>query len=241
MLSPNGIKTILFDLDGTLRHNLPTGGEVFSGQMVSLGLPVTKDDRLRSLRWEHEYWAGSSELVTDLETYEENSPDFWLNYSRRQLMSFGAAELRAQELAPVISKYMWDFYKPDSVPTPESQTVLADLKNAGFKLGVVSNRERPFVEELEKIGLSQFFEFSLAGGEIRMYKPEPGIFETALQRLGSHAHEAVYVGDNYFADVVGARRAGLRPVLFDPDGLYPEAECCMIRSFVELPAALKSL
>src|SRR5688572_8817516 len=183
LLSPNGIKTILFDLDGTLRHNLPTGGEVFSGQMISLGLPVTPADRLRSTRWEHEYWAGSSDLFSDLSIYEENSPDFWLNYSRRQLISFGAEEVRAQELAPVISKYMWDSYKPESVPTPESPTVLAQLKQAGFKLGVVSNREHPFVDELERIGLSQFIDFSMAAGEIQIYKPEPGIFEAALKRM----------------------------------------------------------
>jgi len=241
MLSPNGIKTILFDLDGTLRLNLPAGGEVFSGQMVSLGLPVTEEDRLRSARWEHEYWAGSPELSSDLKAYEEDSPDFWLNYSRRQLLSFGADALRAQELAPVLSKHMWENYKPASVPSPESQSVLAHLKDAGFKLGVVSNRERPFVEELEKIGVSQYFEFTLAGGEIQIYKPQPGIFEAALKRLDSNAHETVYVGDNYFADVVGARRAGLRPVLYDPDGLYPEADCSVIRSFEELIGALKSL
>jgi FMN phosphatase YigB (HAD superfamily) len=49
------------------------------------------------------------------------------------------------------------------------------------------------------------------------------------------------VGDNYFADVVGARRAGLTPVLFDPDEIFPEADCIVIKSFDELNSAIKDI
>ena len=49
----NGIKAILFDLDGTLRHPIPNGSDVFNNHIVSLGLPISEDDKLRSLRWEH--------------------------------------------------------------------------------------------------------------------------------------------------------------------------------------------
>ena len=47
------------------------------------------------------------------------------------------------------------------------------------------------------------------------------------------------MGDNYYADVVGPRRAGLRPVLYDPNGIFPEAHCDMIQSFDELNSILK--
>jgi FMN phosphatase YigB (HAD superfamily) len=53
------------------------------------------------------------------------------------------------------------------------------------------------------------------------------------------AQETVYVGDNYFADVVGSRRAGLHPVLYDPRGIFPEADCSTIKSFDELMSAVK--
>jgi FMN phosphatase YigB (HAD superfamily) len=43
--------------------------------------------------------------------------------------------------------------------------------------------------------------------------------------------QTLYIGDNYFADVVGARRAGLRPVLYDPKGLFHEPGCPVIASF----------
>jgi FMN phosphatase YigB (HAD superfamily) len=47
------------------------------------------------------------------------------------------------------------------------------------------------------------------------------------------------VGDNYYADVVGARAAGLRPILYDPRGIFPEPDCETIKSFDELKSILK--
>jgi FMN phosphatase YigB (HAD superfamily) len=55
------------------------------------------------------------------------------------------------------------------------------------------------------------------------------------------AQQAVYVGDNYFADVVGARRASMTPILIDRRGVFPEADCITIKTFDELSAILKDL
>jgi len=87
--------------------------------------------------------------------------------------------------------------------------------------------------------LRNHFAFTLAGGEVKSFKPERGIFEEALRRAGTSAPETMYVGDNYFADVVGSLRAGLRPVLYDPNRLFPDAECAVIQSFDQLPKLLK--
>jgi len=106
-------------------------------------------------------------------------------------------------------------------------------------MAVLSNRDKPFVDVLESHRIIEFFDFSMAGGEVDSYKPDPGLFEHALQRAGLNAHQAIYVGDNYFADVVGSRRAGLMPVLYDPDGIFPEADCTIIKSFEELNSIVK--
>jgi putative hydrolase of the HAD superfamily len=241
MFSPNGIKTILFDLDGTLRLNQPSGWELVVAHALTLGLAIEPEDRRRGTRWEHSYWAGSPDLFADLEHHKDNTPEFWLNYSRRQLTALGAPPPRADELAPRLSKYMQENYRPQSVAAPACEPALRQLQQAGFRLGVVSNRDRPFADELEKIGLSAYFEFSLAGGEVQVFKPDPGIFEAALRRVDSAAHEAVYVGDNYYADVVGARRAGLHPLLYDPEGIYPEADCAVMRSYDQLTQILETL
>jgi putative hydrolase of the HAD superfamily len=134
---------------------------------------------------------------------------------------------------------MGEAYNPDSIVPEDARKVLPELLDAGYLLAVISNRDKPFQETLESHGISEYFQFSLAGGEVDAFKPEPEIFIHALQRGGVTAKETIYVGDNYYADVIGARRAGLKPVLYDPIGLFPEADCETIKSFDELISVIK--
>ena len=62
-----------------------------------------------------------------------------------------------------------------------------------------------------------------------------------LQRAGLPANAAIYVGDNYYSDVLGPRRAGLRPVLYDPRGVFPDPDCESIKSFDELNSLLRNI
>jgi putative hydrolase of the HAD superfamily len=133
---------------------------------------------------------------------------------------------------------MEESYRPQSIVPEDVKRLLPALVETGYKLAVVSNREIPFQEEIEALGLAPFFAFALAAGEINAWKPEPDIFYHACRRLEVTPAESAYVGDNYFADVVGARSAGLLPVLYDPRGIFPEAGCPIIKSFDELPALL---
>ncbi|MBV6394491.1 MAG: Phosphoglycolate phosphatase [Anaerolineales bacterium] len=237
MLSPNGIKSILFDLDGTLRHQIPEGGDLFTEHAVSLGVMINDEDRLRAKRWEHYYFASSPEIKADQALFKENK--FWVAFGKRRLVALGCSARQAEELALPLSEFMRENYQPQIHIPAAARPLLAALNEAGFILGVVSNREKNFHAELIQLDLAQHVHFSLAGGEVQSFKPEPGIFAEALRRAGTSAHETMYVGDNYFADVVGSLRAGLQPVLYDPNGLFPEAECAVIRSFDQLPGLLK--
>jgi len=235
----NGIKAIFFDLDGTLRHSVPSGGDVFTDYVASLGQHVNPEDRVRAMRWEYLYWANSADLRDDLLAHSPDTENFWVEYSRRRLIALGTSPAHAVELSKKVSFHMSEVYKPESIIPEDVRKTLTDLKQAGYLMAVLSNRDKPFQDTLDSHGISEFFSFSLAAGEVDSYKPEPGLFEHALKRAGLSAQEAVYVGDNYFADVVGSRRAGLLPVLFDPDTVFPEADCTTIRSFDELNSILK--
>jgi HAD superfamily hydrolase (TIGR01549 family) len=232
------IKAVFFDLDGTLRHNLPSGGEVFADYAVLLGVPASDEDRLRAARWEHYYWANSADLLADRVTYAGENGAFWNRYGQRQLVALGAPTHRAAELAPKVTEYMLHAYKPQSVVPQDAMRLLPVLKEAGYKLAVISNRDKAYQDVMEELGLAPFLAFSLAGGEINAFKPQPEIFIHACERLQVSPGEAAYVGDNYFADVLGARAAGLMPVLYDPRGVFPDAGCAIIRSFDQLPAVL---
>ena len=241
MSSNNDIKAVFFDLDGTLRHSVPTGGDVFTDYVRTLGTRITQEDRLRAMRWEHLYWANSEDLRDDLLAHSGESENFWIEYSRRRLIALGLSPALAREFAPQVSAHMGAEYRPESIVPDEVRRMLAQLRESGFLLAVLSNRDKPFVELLRDHNIGEFFDFSIAAGEVHTYKPDPGLFEHALKRADVTAEQAIYVGDNYFADVVGSRRAGLTPVLYDPLGIFPEADCITIKSFDELTPIVKDL
>lgn len=241
MIQPYNIKAVFFDLDGTLRHSVPSGGEVFTDYVVTLGLAVNDEARLRALRWEHLYWASSVDLRDDLLAHAGETENSWIEYSRRRLIALGASPQWAREFAAKASVHMGEFYRPESIVPEDVRRALPQLKQAGYILGVISNRDKPFLDVLKHHGIDEFFDFSLAAGEVNVFKPEPGVFEHALQRLNLSPQEAIYVGDNYYADVVGARRAGLQPVLYDPLGIFPDPDCATIKSFDELNSIIKTI
>jgi len=107
------------------------------------------------------------------------------------------------------------------VVEPDTQAVLAALAGRGFTLGVVSNADGRIEGDLGRLGLAAHFATVVDSHVVGVEKPDPRIFALALERLGAEASAAVYVGDVFAIDVLGARRAGLRAVLVDVLGCYP--------------------
>lgn len=238
MFSGDKIKAILFDLDGTLRHNKPSSVHAFFDYAVQFGLHDSMEKRKAATRWAHYYWAQSQDLADDLRIYQDLDDPFWTNYSRRNLMAFDCEIECADELAPMMVAYMNDEYQPvDWVPEDVPAT-LQTLRDHGYHLAVLSNRNQPCQDHLQTLGLLDYFDFALAAGEVNVWKPDPMVFQHALKRLGTIPEQAIYVGDNYYADIVGAKAASMFQVLIDPEEIFPDAECPVIRTLGELPNLL---
>jgi HAD superfamily hydrolase (TIGR01509 family) len=90
---------------------------------------------------------------------------------------------------------------------------LGRLREAGFKLAVVSNSDGRVEEALEAAGLRHYFDVVIDSALAGVEKPDPRIFHAALDALGVAPEEALYVGDLYEIDVLGARAAGIDAVL----------------------------
>jgi putative hydrolase of the HAD superfamily len=98
---------------------------------------------------------------------------------------------------------------------------LGELRRRGYRVAVISNADGRVRGLLEDAGLSEHLEFVLDSAEVGLEKPDPRIFHAATSRLGLAPPACAYVGDIYEIDVVGAERAGLRPVLIG-EGPAPE-------------------
>ena len=110
---------------------------------------------------------------------------------------------------------------------PEVAPVLETLRD-GYRLAVLSDADSDFLNEsLRRNGLS--FDAVVVSDQQRAYKPHVSLFREACARLDVQPPQAVFVGDSPWADVEGARHAGLRPVWLDrhhadwPEELEPPA------------------
>ena len=117
---------------------------------------------------------------------------------------------------------------------PSTPRVLAELRNRGLRLGVVSNADGRIAAILRQCGIDRFFDVVIDSHLVGVEKPDPQIFYLALAQAGTSPERAVFVGDIYGIDVVGAERAGIRPLLLDALGCYEGVQCEKIRHLREL-------
>jgi len=121
----------------------------------------------------------------------------------------------------------------ESVPQ-EVPEALRRLRALGLRLAVVSNANGTVRALFDRLSLRPLVDLVLDSWEEKVEKPDPRFFALALSRMSARATTTVHVGDLYEADVVGARNAGIEPVLLDRAGLYPDADCRRVSSLLEL-------
>ena len=226
----NNVSTVLFDLDGTLRLSDPPSIDTFHQYAHELGIPLDSERQRDARRWVSAYWANSTELLEDIESFG-NHPEngaFWTNHARKHLLNLGGTTEQAEALAPRITQYMLDRYEPKGIVAEGALDVLDNLRANGYRMGVVSNRQAPIGDEITVLGLGSYFEITLAAGEVELWKPDPRLLEHAAGLMGITCEGTLYVGDNYHADVIAAEAAGMQPILIDPLELFPEARCPVI-------------
>lgn len=95
-----------------------------------------------------------------------------------------------------------------------TKTVLSKLKN-NFKLGVVSNYYGNLESVLESLELRNFFDVIIDSSKVNVKKPDPKIFQIALERLKVNSDETIVIGDSYERDIKPAKLIGCKTIWFD--------------------------
>jgi len=129
---------------------------------------------------------------------------------------------------------LWEF-----VPGPV-RPALGALRKLGLTLTVVSNANGTLCAHMARIGLDGLVNCVLDSCDEKAEKPDPRLFEIALERSRATRETTIHVGDLYNVDVVGARSAGIRAVLVDEADLRPDADCPRIRSLDELVTRIRA-
>ena len=118
-------------------------------------------------------------------------------------------------------------------PNPQARGVLDRLQRRNLVVGMISNSDGSIERMITEQGLAPYFRFVLDSQVVGVEKPDPRIFQMALELAGVGPAEAVYVGDLYSIDVVGSRAAGLDAILLDPAGLWGHVDCPKARDLSE--------
>ncbi len=139
-----------------------------------------------------------------------------------------------------LQRYHAEFNLWETVPDGVTEA-LDRLRAMGLKLAVVSNANGKLKALFARLDLARRFDVMLDSAEEGVEKPDPRIFELALERAGARREDTLHVGDLYHVDVEGARGVGLRAVLLDTADLYGEFDCVRIRTLGELPGLVAAL
>ncbi len=224
---PDQLAAVIFDAGGTLVHlDYAWMARVARGRGVEIAEAALRQAEAgaRHAIDAHARAAGSVE-GTDSTRRE--------GYFAHMLRGAGVPPERAREILADLDQVnleasLW------RVPIAQALETLQGLRARGVRTAVVSNADGRVEAVLEAAGLGPHLELVVDSHYEGIEKPNPAIFERALARLGVSAGRAVYVGDIYAIDVVGARAAGLAPILIDSLGAYPDVDCPRITRLGQL-------
>jgi putative hydrolase of the HAD superfamily len=167
----------------------------------------------------------SEAATADFPATEEFNDRVEADLDRRLLAELGVATDAVAQQTYAREIESW-FSRPGVMrPYPEVLDVLTRLQALGYRLGIVSNWSWNLRERVAQVGLADFFELIWASAYAGCNKPHPRIFRQALEQMALPAGRALYVGDSYKHDVVGARNAGLDAILLDRNDGAGDVDC----------------
>jgi putative hydrolase of the HAD superfamily len=122
---------------------------------------------------------------------------------------------------------LWDH------PVPGAHACLERLRAAGLRVGVVSNADGRIASALERAGLAAYLDVIVDSTVVGVAKPDPAIFDHALEPLGLAAEDTWYLGDTVAYDAAAADAAGLVSWVIDHPGLHTVAHPRRVRTLEE--------
>jgi len=229
-------KALLFDMGYTLVYFEPPTRAIIRTALRDVGVERSEHEIEAAIEavWGAYYHQAATATFPPTEAHDRQTQK---RLSERLLTELG---LPAQDLVTTYRRSIEArFDRPGVVrPYAEVADVLIRLKEMGYRLGIVSNWSWNLRQRVAQAGLADFFEVVWASAYAGCNKPHPAIFHQALEQMGVPPQRALYVGDSYDHDVVGARNAGLDAVLLDREGTAQSPDCPLIRDLRQLEALL---
>lgn len=234
-----GPEAVLLDVGGIFL--LPDHDRILGAFSRALCPGAPHPDLLDSI-----HYVAASHFTTDLDV-ESDWAGCWRGYLECYIEACGVrAEDREEVHRHLDSEFADAALWVQEIPG--CRDGLRALADTDVRLGIVSNADGMMASRLNEMEILQVghagvgvpVDCVIDSGNVGVMKPDPRIFQIALDAMDVSAKDAWYIGDMPAIDVVGARRAGLRPFIIDPVGLHGDADYGAVRSLVDLAEVVRT-
>jgi REG-2-like HAD superfamily hydrolase len=226
------IKAVFFDFFNTLAYYQPPREQAYIDICREHGIKLEEKALTKSLPLADQFWRDENRhSPIDSKTAEEKF-SFWIEYVIRAVQGAGADISRdiAHEILSTMQQAKYEFRAyPDVIDT------LKMLKEHKLTLGLISNVGKDLQKTFNDLGLQPYLDYYITSHEVGCDKPQPRIFQAALQKAKVKPNEAIYIGDQYELDIIGAHGVGMKAILIDRKSWFPDiTDCPRIQTLDEI-------
>ena len=209
------LKLLTFDITNTLLKVKISPGSLYSEVAKSYGVNIhgSELDRVYPSTWQlkkrqHPNYGRRDGITTK---------QWWSGFV--QMVFVNAGYRGSIYIIEEIATSLWDTYNEGSSweVIPHTHECLSSMKNAGLRLGVISNFDERLQSTLVAHRLDSYFDFLVTSASVGVEKPDPAIFRFALGVSGVHPSEAGHVGDDLSHDYLAPKSIGMTAFLLDRD------------------------
>lgn len=225
------IKAVCFDFFNTLAYFDPPRDKTYSDIAAELGIKVTPEAIAQSLPQADAYWRSENfkSLIREREQKEKFA--VYSEYGLHILKGAGAEATPDQALQMLAKAFSIGF---KFISFDDALPILKYLKGRNLKVGVISNIGEEIDSNCIELGFDPYLDFKVTSFEVGYDKPRPEIFQLALDKAGVKAYEAIYIGDQYDQDILGARAVGMKAVLIDRNHTSKKYDCPVITTLLQV-------
>lgn len=216
------IKALAFDVNGTLIDILTDESmdEIYRALrhfLIYQGINLSRAD-LRDLYFR----LMKEQLRASPEPFPEyDAVDIWRTvldrYETDYTRSLAASKL--QEMPVLLAQMFRAISRKRLQLYPSVLDVLEKLRTR-FPMAIVTDAQSAYAwGELNQVGLTPYFQPIIVSGDYGYRKPDPRLFQKALEALGVAAAETLFIGNDMYRDIYGAQQAGMQTLMFNsPQG-----------------------
>jgi REG-2-like HAD superfamily hydrolase len=233
--NPQAIRAIFFDVGFTLLAPHPSVMKIVQTTCQRLDIDIDLNC-LRKQQQHAEQVLRSSSKAQPWTWSDENAiNEIWTNYFTEMLGP--CLKDQPEKLESCVRETVRAFDDAGNYALyPDVLPCLQALHERGLTLGVISDWGVSLSLILRHHDLIAFFDFAVISAQTRRAKPDPQLFQTALERANAIPDYTLHIGDSYILDVLGARSVGITPILLDRRKAHDPArlDCLVATSLYDL-------